>query len=1487
MNFRAFKPLAVAALAGCAFATFQPAQAALPPKAPASSDAANPFLDSVDGNVQLEGSSTIFERIKEYRRRHSVEGQLTSREMFKRSRWSYEHWLKDREQRLTKGIEGEGWVCLGPTNGAGRAVSIAPHPTDPNIVLVGSASGGVWKTVDQGASWYPTTDGLSDLAVGAVAYAPSDSNIVYLGTGEGDTFEIPGIGLLRSDDGGETWSLPATAAGIMAPFFYQLSVHPTDPDRVVAATSSGIITTDDGGVTWENRVPSGGLVVSATNVQRSASNPDLLYAAQWCFGSCPAGTDRVLKSIDGGLTWSPTANVGLDIPGSSGFFGRISLAIAGSDDQILYAGANVSGFVEHPALGTVPNSAIFRSDDGGENWSITAETGPYLGTQGYYDNAITVKPSDPNVVLAGGVSYVRSDDGGLTWELLDPYNMPGFPAMGTETIPHVDVHAYAWQGDRLWVGNDGGMWRSDDDGISWLVRNTGMVTRQNYSIAIDPINRERVLGGTQDNGTSRRNDEGDGTWTLELGGDGGECAINPLVNDIFYATTQFTSIYRKLPPAGIWGSITPFFGNESPPFVTPLVMHPSAPHVLFTAAETVFRSDNGGSNWRALGTEVPGWLWTSGTVTAIALTPADPDRIAIVKGSFVFTSEDAGQTWRLGMVGGLVLNVEISPHDPDMMLATGNLDGSGSIAMSLDAGQTWIQIGTGLPPFNVQVARWDPTDADFIYAGTDVGLYRSTDGGMTWARYGDGLPATSIHDLRILPNGSMLRVGTYGRGVWELAIEQSDNMPPRVEISLPVDDDIRPTIGDVINFEAQAIDENGDDITFEWLLTHDWSRHDGGSGNGTVSSSIETVITNAGSYLVAAVATDSHGAVANDYVHLGVLDPADSCDNPIVIPGDGPFPAEVKTSNAVGTIETSDPSIPCISGNWGPDAGRYGSTWFEITPVESGAYSVSTCGSSSDTVLSVWTGDRCGPYETFACNDDDENVHCSAQRTDSYVDVILEAGTTYRIMVGAWLVDPETGDFRGDFSLQVDCVTCTETPERLYIVPAAAHAAGQNNTNWLTDLDLYNPGNTDLDTEISFLPSGADNSSVEIHEVTINEGSAQSFPDVVATLLDASGSGAIAITTRGELLIASRTYNNAAEGTFGQFIPGASADNAVGAGQSVRLIGLAGNASFRTNIGIANASAKAATVVIDLLDGFGEIMATRDESLEAFGWLQINEIFVKENIDDVEAATALVRNTSSEAAIMAYASIVDEITGDPTYVSSADSASIDSPLWIAASAHADGVGASVWRTDLELANVSDDDLTATIELLPPGKDNTIRTQITRSLPGGESLRIVDLLDSGFETSGTAALKISVDGGELKATSRTYNLTEEGTYGQFIPGVADSKAIEAGDRAALIQLRQGDNTFRTNVGLVNLTDQQIEIRADFYNNAGGDLGFNLYTLEAFAYLQDNLAVPDQNGTAGGFAVLTSTTTGARFMAYASVIDSGSDDPVFIPATVISE
>jgi photosystem II stability/assembly factor-like uncharacterized protein len=938
--------------------------------------------------AEEDSPDLVRQRILLYLQRHGDNGRIDPERRREKIAAEYALWRQRAGRRGGKSAEGVGgseWTSLGPTNGAGRMTAVAPHPTDSNKIYAGAAGGGVWKSIDAGATWTPLTEGLSDLSVGALAVAPSSPDTVYLGTGEGGYAIdfIPGIGFLKSTDGGVTWNLPSS---VIATTFYRISVHPTNANELVAGTNGGAFRSTDGGNTWTN-VITRAAYGDVPDLARDANDPRILYATTWCrSNACTNTTAKVLKSTDGGATWTDKSS-GLPVGIASGIDERMSIALAPSNPSVLYAARSLRN-----GAGNLV-SHMYKSSNGGDSWTeLTAISGSsrlssYLAQQGWYNNVLVVSPTDANVVIGAGTNYVRSTDGGTTFQTT-------FSGAGV----HVDVHDLRYQGSKLWIANDGGIWASTDDAQTATERNAGLVTRQYYSLAIDPVNRNRIIAGAQDNGTSQRTDGGGTEWRSIIGSDGFECGVNPIAPAIAWGTTQFGNVFRTrgagstaLP--SLENVTPPYDDGEQTPFLSILKVDPWSPNTIYTGSYRLWRSRDGGNTWVPLPTtttDTSGWLSTT-TVTSIALARTDPLMILVGKGRAIFRSGDGGTSWvgASGLPNAVVNNVEIDPRNANVAWAAIATTTGPSVYRSDSGGVAWSPSATGLPAFAAQAVRVDPTDSNVVYCGTDVGVYRSTDAGATWSRFGNGLPSTSVHDLALLPDGSMLRVATHGRGIWELQVPPIGNSQPVATITAPAATS-NLSRGTTLNFSGTVSDPDpGDSATGTWFFPDTAEAVPLPAGAGVVTHTFR----NAGVYPVTLTARDTRGALGSTSVLITISESGDACTAPIVIPAAGPFPYSVTVNNESATSQPSDPAPACV----GVGTGTAGSIWFEFTPPTGGSWEFSTCGALADTVVSVYTGAACGPYTlvTSGCSDDTTLAGCGAQA--SIVTVTATAGQTLRI----------------------------------------------------------------------------------------------------------------------------------------------------------------------------------------------------------------------------------------------------------------------------------------------------------------------------------------------------------------------------------------------------------------------------------------------------------------------------------------------------------
>ena len=645
----------------------------------------------------------------------------------------------------------DAWEPLGPeiiesyTISTGRVSAVVLHPADVDVIFAGGAQGGVWRTEDAGVSWRPLTDRECSLAMGALALDPVDPDIVYAGTGEqhfsADSYY--GCGILRSSDGGESWTRlgegvftgPTGGTTISRIVVDSATAGTLDATTVYAATADGLFISTDSGSGWTKVLD--GVV---TDVLVHAGDREVLFAAL-AEGEEKTGHATLHRSGDGGLTWQEVD------PGLGVLPWRAQLAQSRSSPEILYLSAGETGGV-----------VMARSSDGGDSWTRASAEGVRCG-QCWYNQSLAVHPTDPDVVYFGAVLLYRSVDGGET-----------FSTIGRVDI-HVDQHVLtvdARAPDMLLVGNDGGVYRSPDRGDTWKSLNTNLSLTQFYAgVSIHPrAEAISVLAGTQDNGTVQG--DGDLSWPQVMGGDGGFTALDPRF-DRRWAETQWrggTGGPRRSDDGGSFR----FRGygidlGDDALFIPPLVMDPFDPDVLYFGTERLYRTVDGGERWELVA-EAPG-----GKISAIA--PSRSDARVVYFGtseSDVVVTRDGGGSWRT-ISGSLpmryVSDIAVHPHDPATAYAVFSGFGTGHVFVTRDYGTTWTDITGDLPDHPVNAVLLDPSELSRIYIGTDLGVFSSQAGG-NWARLGEGLPMVAVFDLAVEPAAGVMVAATHGRGAFAL-----------------------------------------------------------------------------------------------------------------------------------------------------------------------------------------------------------------------------------------------------------------------------------------------------------------------------------------------------------------------------------------------------------------------------------------------------------------------------------------------------------------------------------------------------------------------------------------------------------------------------------------------------------------------------------------------------------------------------------------------
>jgi hypothetical protein len=674
---------------------------------------------------------------------------------------NFQEWLENNREhihydgnstKLTSNnmIASTTWTAIGPMgpisgtgNGqflkSGRLNFITISPTNTNVLWVGAPAGGLWKSVDGGNTWTTNTDNLSVNGCSDLAIDPTNPNIMYLATGDGDAGDTRSIGVLKSTDGGNTWNPTGLSAAVTANFLIRrLIIHPTNPLILLAATNSGIRRTTDGGVTWTT--PN---TANAYDLEWHPGNPNIVY--------CGGTTFR--RSTDGGVTWT-TINSGITTTGVN----RMAVAVTPANSSAVYVLASASsnsGFY-----------AFYRSTDAGVTFSAMATSTPNLlgwasagndsGGQGWYDLCVAASPTNSNEVVVGGVNVWRTTNGGSSWSLYGHWTGSGAP------FTHADHHdlEYAPNGT-LFNCNDGTVYRRT--ATAWQEISGTMNISQIYKVGTSALTANLWISGHQDNGTSTWNGT---TYQARLGGDGMDCFIDRTNNNNMFAE-YYNGAFRRTTNAGsTWSTVTTGLSGTAP-WVTIWKQDPQNATRIWCGRQNMFVSNNLATSWTQAGT-----LPVTGSVNEFAIAPSNNQIIYVVKNGAVMKTIDGGASWT-NVTGTLstglaFANVCVSPTDPNKVwVVSGNYTNGSKVFYSSNGGTSWTNMTANLPNIPANCLLYEPGSNDRIYVGMDVGVYYRDANQSTWTLYNIGLPNTPISDMEIttaMPG--KIVAATYGRGMW-------------------------------------------------------------------------------------------------------------------------------------------------------------------------------------------------------------------------------------------------------------------------------------------------------------------------------------------------------------------------------------------------------------------------------------------------------------------------------------------------------------------------------------------------------------------------------------------------------------------------------------------------------------------------------------------------------------------------------------------------
>lgn len=657
---------------------------------------------------------------------------------------------KFKEKKSGNKIQAVGdWISLGPTTngggygGLGRINCVKEDPSNSSVLWAGAASGGIWKSTNSGSSWTTTTDNLAVLGISDIVFHPTNSSIMFIATGDGDANDNYSLGVMKSTDGGASWNTTGlTWTESSGRTLRRLLINPSNPNILIAGGGSGIWRTTDGGVNWTQVTSS-----SVRDLEFMPNNPSVIYA-----GKNGSTTVQVMKSTDGGATW-------FNLTGGLPTAGVYRTAIGVSPANANYVYAFMSNNNDYGFYG------LYRSTDAGVNWSLMSSSpnilgwntnGSDAGGQGWYDLCIDVSQTNANEIYCGGVNLWKSTNGGANWTNLSYW---------VSTV-HADQHDI-WitpGANRIYVGNDGGVYRSTNSGTSWSWISSGLAITQFYRIGNSTTNANLVIGGTQDNGTKMISS---GTWSDEIGGDGMECMIDHSNANIMYGELYYGAIRKSNDGGASWNPLSlPSSGG----WVTPYIMDATNSSLLFVGYANVYKSTNGGTNW----TQISNFSY--GNLSVLHSASSNANYIyASTGGNPLLRTTDGGTSWTsLSLPASTTLTyLAIHPTDPLKVWAVfSGYSANNKVYASTDGGGTWSNIsGTGqLPNVPVNTIVYQKDFNNRLYIGTDIGVYYKDDNSVGWVDFSTNLPNVIVNELEIQYSSMKLRAGTYGRGLWEAQI---------------------------------------------------------------------------------------------------------------------------------------------------------------------------------------------------------------------------------------------------------------------------------------------------------------------------------------------------------------------------------------------------------------------------------------------------------------------------------------------------------------------------------------------------------------------------------------------------------------------------------------------------------------------------------------------------------------------------------------------
>ncbi len=643
------------------------------------------------------------------------------------------------------------WKAMGPWNVPGRTISLAVNPQNSNTLYAGAATGGLWRTYNSsaGGGWERVLTGFPTHGVMAIAIDPTDSLNMYIGTGEvygynqslggyviRTTRGSYGIGILKSTDGGATWSKSLDWTFQEQRGIEALRINPLNPNTIYAATSIGIYKSVDAGENWVKVLDK----FMGEDIVINSNDTSKVIVSCGNLGSSGSG---IYRTTDAGANWTK-------LSGIPNFTGKTLLDIYKADPNVVFA--SVADSLESNV------NALYRTDNFGDSWTlVNSDDIPQY--QGFFAHWVAVNPADKNQVIHAGVQITKSTNGGTT--------------LNTVNGPHVDHHNFAHDPNNaniIYICCDGGVYRSTNFGSSYQNIGYGMQTSQFYNgFSSSYSDSALALGGLQDNNTVIY--RGTFDWNLVIGGDGSWSATNPQNDNILYGSWQNNNILKSVNRGQTFNNATNGLSGSAA-FIAPYVISESNPNILYSGRTKIFKTTNSGSNWSAISSNLDG----NNMFLSMSVSPQNSDYVIAGTAptsnrAHIFSTSNGGTDWNditQNLPDRYPMDLAIDPNNKTTAYVVFGGYGTGHLFRTTNFGNDWTDITNTLPDVPTLSIVVDPFNSDYIYVGNDLGVFATTDGGNSWSKFNDGLPEGILAmDLNISHSDRKLWVATHGNGAYK------------------------------------------------------------------------------------------------------------------------------------------------------------------------------------------------------------------------------------------------------------------------------------------------------------------------------------------------------------------------------------------------------------------------------------------------------------------------------------------------------------------------------------------------------------------------------------------------------------------------------------------------------------------------------------------------------------------------------------------------